>query len=114
MISVKVGEKEVQVRPVNLGDYDAVRDKIRQERIAAVPNMGGRDALAAVISAPILNAEVTDWMDSRPGLAFLFSRCCNNKIPMEQIGEMVMGDDPKLIEWLGLSYAKNESKKQDD
>ena len=48
MISVKVGEKEVQVRPVNLGDYDAVRDKIRQERIAAVPNMGGRDALAQV------------------------------------------------------------------
>lgn len=110
---VKIDGKEIEVRKINLSDYDAVRGKLRREKISAVTNMQSAEVLAKVIAAPITNKEISEYMDSIVGIAWLFSRCCNDKIKKEVVDKMVMAWDKTIIEWLADETAKNSPKPTD-
>lgn len=84
-------------RRVTLGDYSAVRERIRRDRLTALGMRASAEMLGIAVGQPVLRQEMTDFMFSEEGQAFLLFRCVHDvdqTFTEEEAWQMVVQDDP--------------------
>ena len=95
--------KERKARRVTLGDYSAVRERIRHDRLGALGPRANAEMIAIAVARPVLRDEMTDFMFSEDGQAFLLYRCVHEvdeTFTEPEAWEMVLSDDPFIKRWL--------------
>jgi len=92
--------KEYKCRRITVGDYSAIRERIRRDRLAAVPPGASPEITAIVIARPVTNDEISDYMISTEGQAMLLGRCIKHydqTATQQMVDELVMSNDPVVI-----------------
>jgi hypothetical protein len=99
--------KSYNCRRVTIGDYSAIREAIRRDRLRALPPDCSAEAVGRTIGVPVLQGEMADFIVSREGVAFLLYRCCH---AMDQRFTQEMADAMVLANDKFVSYFLIESK----
>ncbi len=97
-LSFEFEGNEYTSRLVTVGDFAAIKELIRRQRLSAISNKNV-DLQAAVISRPVPYSEVMDMLFSVEGQALVLYRCVsamNESFTKDMADRMVMEDNPFL------------------
>lgn len=89
--------KERKCRRINLGDYSAMRERIRRERMDALGQHPDPATVGATVGQPVTQAELFERMLDVEGNAFLLYRCTHEvdeTFSMAEAEAMVLAGEP--------------------
>ena len=108
-MQITIGDRTVEVRPINISDYAEIRLEIRRERLKVFGNMGGReDVMAKAVAAPVTTDEVADYVRSYVGWKMLLLRCSDNKLSGDEIQKLIDSNDEQISLWFGCTSVPNQ------
>ncbi len=103
-ILFKWQDTEYEVRRFSLaaGDFAAVREKIRRERLNSLPPHAGSEVYAKTVAQPVPEEEAFAYLLSNEGIAWAITRCGveEGSVTIDTAERMVLGECPDIRRWL--------------